>query len=108
MHWTEQHIRRALDGTFTHFAHGGSRGTRTVTEDVPLDFVPDYNPPPEPPLAPSTKGILRKPWAPSEDELLLALRKDGVTLNACTEILRRGIKQIRARLLVLKAMEAAQ
>lgn len=100
---TEAHIRRALDGTFTRFRFSADRGAYTVTEEVGRDWVPDYNPPPEHKKPNMRPGEPRKPWAPEHDQMLLELRRSGVSLNACTEILGRGIKQIRLRLRLLEA-----
>jgi hypothetical protein len=98
MQWTEQAISASLDGSFTRVDHWGN----FVTKKVPKSFVPDYSAPikrrEEGNLG---RGIPRKPWTPAQDAMLLTLRREGVILADCTKLLRRGIKQIRARLLQL-------
>lgn len=98
---TEAHIRRALDGTFTRWTHSGE----TVTKAVPRGFVPEYDAQPKKRVIKQPgvgsgryKRGERKPWTPEQDAMLLELRRAGVSILACTGIVRRGIKQVRVRL----------
>ena len=107
MHWTEQQIRHALDGTFTKFTDAG----RVVTRKVPHDFIPPYDPPPEQKQASSARGIAkgpRRPWTEDDDRKLLSLRARGVNQEECARLLRRCIKVTRARIHELHRAGVAQ
>lgn len=96
MHPIEAAMKARLDGTFTCLRFG-ERGPRAVTELVAPDFVPAYDAPKEQKQAATTKGVVKKPWSPEDDRMLLELRAAGVNWNAVVGMLRRGIKQCRAR-----------
>lgn len=96
MHPLEAAMKADLDGTFTRLCCG-ERGPRSVTSIVAADFLPAYDAPREQKQAATTKGVIKKPWSPRDDRMLLELRAAGTTWNACTGLLQRGIKQCRAR-----------
>ena len=90
-------MRRLLDGTFTRL----DSEARVVTDKVPVDYIPSF----EPPAVASNKGI-RKPgyrhWTEAEDQMLLTRHKTGLSAIAVARKLGRSENSVRHRVKYLR------
>lgn len=83
--WTEDKIRRRLDGTFTRFTFDG----RIVVDTVPDDFLPEHGRN----LGGREEGyrpVSYCRWLPEEDTILVELRQRGETLAYIAGLLGRS------------------
>ena len=96
--WTEELIRKHLDGTFTQVDHDGKVRVGSVEDD----FMPKY-PSNGPIKIISALGEKKyTPWGPTEDDLLLALRRKNYPLHEIAAHMERSEEAVRKRLAVLR------
>jgi hypothetical protein len=93
---TEQHIRRALDGTFTRFTYG-ERGTRVVTRTVARDFVPDYSALEQQEQSGVANRSPRRMFSHEDDCRILELRAQKVPMIKIAQLLDRNVKSVTVR-----------
>lgn len=97
-HITEQHIKRALDGTFTRICQiTGASKTLRVDDDFEPSHLPYTNP--------GNKGMKRaeyRKYTPADDELILAMKAKHYSAARIARILGRDDSSVLRRCRMLR------
>lgn len=101
MHWTEEAIRKTLDGWFVSVNNftGEIEERRVAFNFMPThksSFQSDYSK-----LSNALKLAKANPWTEDEDEMMLAMRSRGVKWCSIRKMMHRGEKAIKERYLVI-------
>lgn len=101
MYWTEEAIKKRLDGTvtFVNVATSHIETRRVALDHIPThkgSFQSDYAG-----LSNAMRLAKANPWLPEEDERLLAMRERGVKWESIRKIMQRGEKAVKERYLRL-------
>lgn len=101
MRWTEEAIRKHLDGTFVAVNNftGEIEERRVAFNFIPThksSFQSDYSK-----LSNAMKMAKANPWTNDEDEMLLAMRSRGVKWCSIRKMIQRGEKAVKDRYLVI-------
>lgn len=104
----EQALKAHLDGTFRRMEYRDS-GVRYVTDDVAIDFMPDFSAVIREEPDPGKPKVPRKPlsgprryWTAGEDKQLMTLRDGGMPFRLIGPILGRSPEASRDRLKTIR------